>query len=321
VSFWKDGANLRNCARRLSGSVNADLSIHNTGRGGILTSMWIGTLSKPSAVALIWKGQSCTRVAAEGKIEKSGCGNGWNGGAYSTRLAPGDITLQFKCTKAQHTMIGLAVGNSHNSYTDIDCAVYCDQGVFRVYERGSYRWAGPRYEETDKLMVERTGSIVTYVINGLTVRQCAIALAGNVIADLSIHNTGRGGILSAGWIGTVIDATPVKWKGQTCTVTSGTDGQVLKSGCGNGWNGGAYSRNVAPANIALQFRCTRAQHTMIGLAVGSNSHSSYTDIDCAMYCDQGTLRGYELGSHRWNGPTYNDLSVLAVKRSGTVVTY
>jgi len=27
--------------------------------------------------------------------------------------------LQFNCTKAQHTMIGLSKGNSHNSYTDI----------------------------------------------------------------------------------------------------------------------------------------------------------------------------------------------------------
>jgi len=281
--------------------------------------MWIGTLSKPSAVALIWKGQSCTRVAAEGKIEKSGCGNGWNGGAYSTRLAPGDITLQFKCTKAQHTMIGLAKGNSHSSYTDIDCAVYCDQGVFRVYERGSYRWGGPRYEESDMLSVEREGSTVKYFKGGQYLRTCGIRLQGNVIADLSIHNTGRGGILYSGWVGEAIIAEPVKWKAQACTTTA-ADGQILKNGCGNGWNGGAFSTNLAPGDVTLQFRCTRAQHTMIGLAYG-NSHNSYTDIDCAMYCDQGTLRGYELGSHRWNGPTYSDLTVLALKRKGTVVTY
>jgi len=321
VSFVKDGVVLRTCGRRLSGNVIADLSIHNNGAGGILSAVWVGTVKPVPGSAVKWTGSACTKINTDGTAVKDSCGNGWNGGAYSSRKAPGDVTLQFYCTKAQHTMIGLAKGNSHNSYSDIDCAMYCDQGYLRSYELGAHKAFSPvpTYESRDLLAVERVGTQINFYKNGMFLKKCTKALTHNLIADLSIHNTGRGGISNAQWVGDVIYAHDVQWKGNTCTVV-GDDGKIVKSGCGNGWNGGAYSRNHAEADITLQFSCTKAQHTMIGLALG-NSHNSYTDIDCAVYCDQGVFRVYELGSYKWAGPAYTETDVLAVKRVGTRVQY
>ena len=59
---------------------------------------------------------------------------------------------------------------------------------------------------------------------------------------------------------------------------------------------------------------------MVGLAIG-NSNSNFSDIDCAMFCDKGTLRAYELGKHTWDGPRYIEGHVLGVRRAGSVVTF
>jgi len=322
VDFLKNGAVIRTCTRTLSGDAIADLSIHNAGAGGVISAVWVGRLKPPPYGAVVWQAQGCTKSSAEGKIEKNGCGNGWNGGAFSTKIAPGDVSLHVKCTKKQHTMIGLAVGNSHNSYSDIDCALYCDQGNLRSYENGAHKPFSPvpTYEETDELTIERTGCTVVYKKGAKTIGKCSKCLKGNVVADLSIHNGNAGGILRAVWVGPVVVAQKVVWKGMACLVASGEDGKILKSGCGNGWNGGAFSTKVAPKDITVQFRCTKAQHTMLGLASG-NSHNSYTDIDCALYCDQGVLRVYELGAYKWAGPAYTDMDVLGVRRTGARVDY
>jgi len=273
-----------------------------------------------------WTGLSCAKTGDDGSIVKVGCGNGWNGGAISTRGAFGDAFVQFRCTKTQHTMLGLSIGNSHSSYTDIDCALYCDQGNARVYERGASTASIGKYDDNTVFAVKRKGSTVTYNMNGKSVRTCRYKLMGRMLVDLSIHNTGKGGILAASWVGEVepIPTSPVQWTGLGCSSVSISGMLTKSSNCGNGWNGGAVSVMGAYSDIDLQFRCTKAQHSMIGLASPSKSAFSsqtYTTIDCAMYCDQGTLRMYEKGSNKQNSARYEEQDLLSVKRIGSTITY
>ena len=119
-------------------------------------------------------------------------------GAVSTKTAFGDVALEFHCSKnqvrpinislkrailsfffygivcnkltdclvAQHTMIGLNTGaNTDNAYASIDCALYCDKGIVRAYERGKHRpldngclqQCGPTYNHTTLLSLRRRG--------------------------------------------------------------------------------------------------------------------------------------------------------------------
>ena len=156
---------------------------------------------------MVWEGLSNAKAEANGTIVKTGGGTGWNAGAYSTKIVennPGDVTLQFRCSVKQRTMIGLAIGNSGVHYNDIDCAMYCDAGTLRVQELGKHQWNGPAYKESDLLAVKRVyiGGIpsVVYQLNGKAVRYCKHKLSGPVLADLSMYDDGRSGVLEASFV-------------------------------------------------------------------------------------------------------------------------
>ena len=156
------------------------------------------------AIAVVWEGLSNAKAEANGAIVKKGGGTSWNAGAHSRRLASGDVTLQFRCSVKQRTMIGLAIGNSGVHYNDIDCAMYCDAGTLRVQELGKHQWNGPAYKESDLLAVKRVyiGGIpsVVYQLNGKAVRYCKHKLSGPVLADLSMYDDGRSGVLEASFV-------------------------------------------------------------------------------------------------------------------------
>ena len=153
---------------------------------------------------MVWEGLSNAKAEANGTIVKTGGGTSWNAGAHSTKIVennPGDVTLQFRCSVKQRTMIGLAIGNSGVHYNDIDCAMYCDAGTLRVQELGKHQWNGPAYKESDLLAVKRAGTTVTFLQNGWALRNCSRKLQGPVLADLSMYVDGRGGVLEAAWMG------------------------------------------------------------------------------------------------------------------------
>ena len=159
----------------------------------------------------------------------------------STKAAFSDVTVEFHCSRGQHTMIGLSAGpNDNNHYGDIDCAIYCDSNHLVVYERGRLKLLdafkklnhGPPYQEKDTIAVRRQGEDVQYLFKGKVIRTCGLKLNGEVFADgtsrcirimswcpsfldcclllllllpcsVSIHNSGGGGLLQARWIGSV----------------------------------------------------------------------------------------------------------------------
>merc|ERR1712166_1476826 len=280
--------------------------------------------TKPSKkVAIKWTALGCVKAGKDGSLEKKGCGNGWNGGAISSVGVRGLVAIDFKCDKNQHAMIGFASGNSHNSYQDIDCAAYCDRGTMRIYENGGHRGNYARFSANTQLMVTRVGTKGYYYMGGELIATCGNKLAGSVFVDTSIHNNNGKGFVSAMWAHSprAKITHPVMWKNGKCVKMNGGAGSLLKTGCGNSWNGGAISRTDRPKNTNIEFRCTQQQHSMIGFSTGGDASKSYNDIDCALYCDQGNTRIYERGRHRYNGQAYSPATVFEMQRRGTYIRY
>ena len=91
------------------------------------------------------------------------------------------------------------MGNTDNSFQDIDCAIYCSYGTLMIYERGSKKLFGKTvgrtkpmlYTENNVLSVRRSGTTVTFLKDAVYLRTCGIALSGPVNADVSVPRQRR----------------------------------------------------------------------------------------------------------------------------------
>merc|ERR1719409_2351763 len=284
----------------------------------------VSPCAKPKkAVAIKWTNLVCVKKGKNGMLVKTCSGNGWNAGAISDIGVRGDTSILFQCHTGQHKMIGFASDNAHNSYQDIDCAVYCDKGRVRIYENGRHQYYEnpPSFDENDKFMITRVGSSVYYYHNGKVLRSCGQKLAGTVFADTSICHGNSKGFINAqfahGQRAKIVH--PVKWVKGKCV--KGTGSGLTKNKCGTGWNGGAISWSTRKANTQIEFSCMNNNYAMIGFSVGADSHQSYQDIDCALYCGHGNTHVYERGAHRGAFGSYEEATVFSVKRQGTYIRY
>lgn len=326
VQFLKDGKIVGTCGHQLYGRIFVDSAMYIAGLPGALSAQWTGRAVEDTETKVVWRAFRCTKLA-QGRLIKHDCGKGWNAGAESSMVAPGDATLNFVCETSQHSFVGLtANANTNSNFKDIQCALYCDEGQLRIFEQGvDTKWRGPRYTADSILAVKRAGTTVTYHKNGQLLKTCKVRLAGNIMADVSFHSQGQGGIKHASWFGRVVPnpklQEAVVWTLSTCAKVS-DGGQVLKQGCSNGWTAGATSAQVAVKDGELSLHCTKRQHSMIGFSSSKTCNPHYNRISCALYCDQGTLRAYEKGKHVPIGaPSYDSTCVLGVRRRGSKVYY
>ena len=129
----------------------------------------------------------------------------FDAGAYSTYKKSGDVKLVFRCSRDQHTMIGFTKSNaaSSTSFQDITCAMYCDSGRLFTREKGDSKppsGGSKEYNEWSRLALLRSGSTVSYWMDGEIFHTCSQAVADDMVADVSIHNSGSGGLLEAAWM-------------------------------------------------------------------------------------------------------------------------
>merc|ERR1712100_725504 len=119
-----------------------------------------------------------------------------------------------------------------------------------------------------------------YAVNGKTLRTCSVNVPGAAFVDISIHNN-NGGFLKAMWVNHPKSrmVRPVGLKNMGCVTASGSG--LVKTSCGNRWNGGAISKTTRTKNAEIEVHCTQHQHSMIGFSAGADSSKSYNDIDCA----------------------------------------
>ena len=118
-------------------------------------------------------------------------------------------------------------------------------------------------------------------------------------------------------------AAPAGWTATTGVTT--TANSISYTGTG-GWGTAQATAQPMSAlglkdNFALGWTVDRATgYAMVGLGK-VESNASYTDIDYAIYMNNGTLAVYENGTHRGNFGTYATGDIFSVTANNGVVTY
>lgn len=122
-------------------------------------------------------------------IEKTGGVDGtWDAGAVSQSFS-GDAYVQATAEIGVNQFIGFSVADTDQSYTTIDYAAYISSGL-EVYELGNLRFSSVPFTPGDVIKVNRTGTTVTYLKNGVVFHTSAVASSGALRVDTSIRSTG-----------------------------------------------------------------------------------------------------------------------------------
>lgn len=205
-------------------------------------------------------------------------------------------------------------------------ALYCDRGNVVFYEHGSHKGKFGTYSEKTALRIVRKGDTVKFLKDGSEIKTCSTKMVGEIFADVSMYKGNKAGLLSAVWNPDLTDSSsalppppgppgappppppqsarnPVQWRAMSCTQAGTKTGKLYKNGCGDSWAGGGISTNVATGDIDLEYRCSKDQHVHIGFTLfkGGNNDHHYSSIECAMYCNGGSLHAYERGKETWPG--------------------
>lgn len=156
--------------------------------------------------AVVWTAIVGCAVDAPNTLRKTAA-TGWGtGGAVSTRaIRSGDGYVEITVSEINtRRMVGLGVGNASASYTDIDFALYLDNGTLSVYENGASRGGFGAISNGMVLRVAVEGGIVVYRKAGLVVYTSLVAptyplncdAAGNTIGS-TIAGATISGLLGA----------------------------------------------------------------------------------------------------------------------------
>ena len=80
---------------------------------------------------------------------------------------------------------------------------------------------------------------------------------------------------------------PIVWRNLVGAKT-GLGGKIIKTS-NSGWNSGAISSFRYGGDIAIQFKCHPGQSVMLGMSK-RDLGTHFKDIECALYCDEKTLK-------------------------------
>ena len=119
--------------------------------------------------------------------------DGWDTGAVSIQsLNSGDGYVEFTASETNtYRMCGLSNGDSNQSYTDIDFALYlAANGYVQVYEGGVYRGQFNPYSIGDHLRVAVEGGVIKYLQNGTVFYTSTVAPTYPLLVDTSLYSTG-----------------------------------------------------------------------------------------------------------------------------------
>jgi len=268
-----------------------------------------------------WMNAVNVTAGSGGNLSKpAGGAADWSAGAMSTRaIASGDGYVEFSALENNTSrMIGLSHGDSHQSYTDIDFALYAySDGNMYVYEQGGYVTNLGPYAAGDRYRVSIEAGVVKYRKNGTVLYNSARAARYPLLADTSFYTPGGslGGVLMAG--------RQVENVGWTNAVGVTATGNNLSKAGADAWTSGAASQaSIAAGDGYVEYTATETNKSrMLGLSNG-DSGQSYTDIDFALYTySDSTLHAYEAGAYIGYLGTYAAGDRLRVAVEGGQVKY
>lgn len=174
-------------------------------------------LGRLAAVAtgrpVTWTGlTNATAESATGDVAGAGSLNGttWDGGAVSAQNLTGDGAVSFRLPSVPGPVVGLNTSSSSTWFGEIDYAIHRTwQGHIQVYEHGAQRcgsacefFTDTEVDDTDVFTIERIGSTVRYLRNGIVFYTSSVAATANAyLVDVSLSSTNdrlRDVIITAG---------------------------------------------------------------------------------------------------------------------------
>ncbi len=290
------------------------------------------------------------------KVDKAGAPGGWGtaGAASAAQLEAGQDGWVEVIADGLGTnkMFGLSETNLDAHQQTINFAWYQQAGgTLRVYENGANKYlASDPIQAGDLLRIERIGTTIKYLRNGVVLYQSQAASTTPLVADLALYNYNNNpsqrsaitGLRTSFTTSTYVtkrrfeydhagrligvyhqigDAQKVTW-GSLVNVT--VDGDVLtKTGTTTGWVAGAFSEQSIPAGEDgwLEFVAYETgKSRMIGLA-DQNVNVHYNTIDFAFYLNGTTVNIRENGIDKGNVGTFIASDVFRIERRSGKISF
>ncbi len=149
-------------------------------------------LKNKTSHSILWKDLVGVEATPAG-LTRTLAGAGWSAGAASVDILPNGANGWVEVQVAEMNklrMIGLSKENTNTSTGSMDYAVNLNLGNYTVYENGVNRGNKATITTGDMIRIERTGSTVKYLKNGLEVYTSAVASSTPLMADATLNEYG-----------------------------------------------------------------------------------------------------------------------------------
>jgi alpha-tubulin suppressor-like RCC1 family protein len=253
-------------------------------------------------------------VSVAGSDLTKTAGTAWgNGGAISRQALDLGGYVEWSTGEANtQQMVGLGSGDSSQSYTDIEYALYLNGGTLQVYEAGYYRAALGAYSAADRFRVEVAHGRARYLKNGVVVYSSNANPRYPLVADTAAYTVGA----------TLTDVRigRMAWRNDVGVSMSGDT--LTKTGTA-GWNAGAVSTEaIVSGDGWVEFTAVETDKSRIcGLARGDGGPGA-SDVDFGLQLNaDATVSVYESGASRGSFGAYGTGDRFRVEVRGGAVRY
>jgi RHS repeat-associated protein len=299
-----------------SAAVTTQQAYDATGRVTSITQSLSQDVTEPVGQAIQWTNLLNVTVSSNSLTNTGGAY--WEDRAFSLNSIPANSNgyIEFNVGTANSDFV-IGISSSDGSLNNsINYGILVQGGSLYVVENNNGGSPKGTYVLSDRLRVERRGTTVVYLKNGIIFYTSSIPSTSSLYADCNLNTLGS--IISNISMGTVH-----VWDNAVNVAIDGTS--LTKTGATIGWDAGAFSVKPIPANADGWVEYTAGEITtakMMGLSA-TDADASYASINYAWYPFwDGNLYIYENGS-LIGGPftDYSTNDILRVERLGTTILY
>jgi len=281
------GYNIGNAFCDSSNPNRTERELKTTYGGGNLSGFWTNVVGAD---------------APSNDLTKTSGASAWDAGAVSfSSVASGDVFMQASTNENNRAkMVGLSSGDTNQSWTDIDFAVYFrGDGTTEIRESGSSSLGNfGAYNAGDVFTVAIISGEVTYYQNGTLLKPPSTQIPSYPISiDTSLFSPSSTIADAVLLSGTYTPFTSGFWT--NIVGVSALFNNLTKTGASGIWDAGAVSASsVGSGDVFMQFSSSENNLAkMAGLSNGDVSQH-FNDIDFAIYPrHDGSLRIYEQGTN------------------------
>jgi hypothetical protein len=164
---------------------NSKVPLLATDDTGLLAGHW-------GSVVVLWTNAVNVLVDGNEVTRPSSAGEGWNGGVASSRTFTGDGYMETIVTATgKNRMIGFSSADINQHFSSLNFAIFLHaSGTAEAYEFGIQSANLGRYAPGDTIRVERSGTDLIYLLNGLPRRITTVDPALGLKVDCSLNARG-----------------------------------------------------------------------------------------------------------------------------------